>query len=145
MQIDEGTYSNLSFLWFYAMSTNNIFRLFEGLQCYYIQGQGVQEWSLSWTPKMTLMSVTLPIDVAWNLTEVASTATLLRELQISSCASFIQTKPLVLQTEIIAINCDSHMKHFVKHRAGKIQIYLKLKQLCFRVNIWILFPWHNSS
>jgi hypothetical protein len=27
----------------------NSFRRFEGLQCHYIQGQAVQEWSLSWT------------------------------------------------------------------------------------------------
>ena len=127
MQNDEGKYSNSSFLWNYAMSTDNIFLLFEGLQCCYIQGQGVQEWSLSWTPKMTLMSVTLPIDVAWNLTEVESTATLLREFQTSYCASFLQTKPLVLQTEIIATDCDSHMKHFVNTPCGQNTDLLEVK------------------
>jgi hypothetical protein len=71
------------------------------------------------TPKITLMPVTPPIDRAWNLREVQSTATRLRELQISYCASFIQTKPSVLQTEIIATNCDNHIKHFVNTPCGQ--------------------------
>ena len=79
------------------------------------------------TPTTTLTSVNLPIDIAWNLTEVESTATPLWELQISYWASFIQTKPLVLQTEIIATDCDNHMKHFVNTPCGQNTDLLEVK------------------